>query len=143
MPANSTPRLLICTVPEMVDAAVGGLAQHYACTITVSVSDACSHLDVVPDAILCNLHFDDGRLFDFLSFVRTHPNGRAVPFIVSQSREMLTPSMIKGIEAASRSIGIEAFIEVYRWRQEFGADGADDRVREVIDAVIGTRRAGR
>ena len=130
------PRLLICTLPEMLDAAIEGLAQHYDCLFALTLNDACAQLETTPDAILCNIHFDDGRLFEFVSYVRSLPDGRTVPFVVSQSRATLTPSMIKGVETATKALGIEAFIEIFRWREEYGPEEADSRVRAVVEAVL-------
>jgi hypothetical protein len=142
MSMPSETRLLVCTVPEMLDTARKSLGNRYDCRFSLSVNDACSYLNAKPHAILCNVHFDDGRLFDFLLYVKAHPHGRTVPIIVSQSRPTLTPPMIKGIEAASRSIGIAAFIEIFEWTQAYGPDEASIRVRATIDKILaGTRNA--
>jgi CheY-like chemotaxis protein len=140
MHKKQVPRLLVCTLPEMLDAAINGLGHHYDCRFALTLNDACAQLDAKPDAILCNIHFDDGRLFEFVSYVRSRPDGRTVPFVISQSRETLTPSMIKGVKEASRALGIEAFVEIFRWREQYGIEEADNRVRATVDAVIAKRR---
>lgn len=140
MGTTSLTRLLVCTVPEMFDTARKSLGHHYDCQFSLTVNDACTHLNAKPHAILCNVHFDDGRLFDFLLYVKAHPHGRTVPIIVSQSRSTLTPLMMKGIEAASRTIGIDAFIEIFEWTQAYGLEESNMRVRATIDKILATRR---
>lgn len=134
------PRLLVCTVPENLATAHENLGERYNCDFSLSLNDACSYLNTKPDAIVCNLHFDEGRMFEFLAYVRAHPGTRDVPFIVLQSRESLTPALIKGIQTASRTLGIDAFLEVFRVRQDHGHDAALAEIRAAINRVLAAKQ---
>jgi CheY-like chemotaxis protein len=140
MPKKWAPRLLVCTIPEMLATAHEILGERYNCEFSLSLNDACAHLNTKPDAIVCNLHFDEGRMFEFLAYVRAHPGTCDVPFVVLQTRKSLTPGTIKGIQAASRAFGIDAFVEVFRVREDHGHDASVAEVRETIDRVLAAKQ---
>ena len=140
MPKKWAPRLLVCTVPEMLATAHEILGERYNCEFSLILNDACAHLNMKPDAIVCNLHFDEGRMFEFLAYVRAHPGTRDVPFVVLQTRKSLTPGTIKGIQSASHAFGIDAFVEVFRVREEHGHDAALTEVREAINRVLAAKQ---
>lgn len=129
-------RLLVCTVPEMLATAHETFGERYDCEFSLSLNDACGYLSAKLDAIVCNLHFDEGRMFEFLAYVRAHPGTRGVPFIVLQTRQSLTPGTVKGIQTASRAFGIDAFIEVCRLRQNRGHDASLAEVCNTINRVL-------
>ena len=140
MPKKWAPRLLVCTIPEMLATAHEILGERYRCDFSLSLNDACGYLNTRPDAIICNLHFDEGRMFEFLAYVRAHPGTRDVPFIVLQTRKSLTPGTIKGIQSASRTFGIDAFVEVFRVQQDHGRDVMATEVCETIDRLLAAKQ---
>lgn len=130
------PHLLVCTVPEMLDFTRQYLGTYYYCTYCVSSIDACTHFNDRPDAVICDLHFDDGKLFKFLQYLRAHPHTKTVPVVVSQLRSSLTPAMLKGIETALHEFGNVSLLNMGDVGQNFADEVAAQRLLVAIDVAL-------
>jgi CheY-like chemotaxis protein len=135
---DGTParRILVCTVPEMIEIVQSCLNDLYACDICLTIQQAREGLERKPDLLLCNVQFDESRMFDFLTYVRAHPVGRSLPIVISHTKDVRTPALHRSIEAAARTIGIHAFIDGPQVVQQHGMQGAKENLRNTIAAVL-------
>jgi hypothetical protein len=106
-------RLLVCSVPARMPVVRNALASRFNIDFCTTMAAACTALNERPDAIVCNVDFEEGRLFDFLWMCRSHPIGKATPLVIVQSQASFSPAIMRSIEAASRTIGIDAFYNAY------------------------------
>ena len=63
------------------------------------------------DLIACGLHFDDGRMYELLRFVRCNETTRPIPFLcVKLQKGKMTPSMLDSIKTSSAMLGAQGFV---------------------------------
>lgn len=137
---DTRARLLVCAIPETLEAAQDTLGHVYQCVYCLKASEAFEALNLRPRAIVCNLHFDEGRMFDFLWSVRRNPAAKPLPFVVLHTRDSMTPAMLRSVEAATAVVGIEAFLEVRRWLDELGKEDTQSLIQQVVAAEIAKSR---
>lgn len=136
------PRILVCTVPEMTQLARETLAATgYDVDICLHAAQAYALLRHQPDLILCNLHFDEGNMFEFLRRVRMEPSGSRAAFVLIRTRDSMTTSQVAAISTASHALGIEHFIDTLDLRERLGHAGTQALIRHTLETTL-KRSAG-
>ena len=131
------PRILVCTVPEMTQLARETLAATgYDVDICLHAAQAYALLRHQPDLILCNLHFDEGNMFEFLRRVRMEPSGSRAAFVLIRTRDTMTSSQVAAICTASHALGIEHFIDTLDLRERLGHAGTQALIRHTLDSML-------
>jgi hypothetical protein len=98
-------------------------------------------LDESIDLIICGMHFDDSRMFDLLQYAKSNPKTRSIPFLCIKSNQGIVPvRVIKSVELASYVLGSDGFIEMYKWRREFGDEVAYKKLRDIVRRLTSTAR---
>lgn len=117
--------------------ALEGLEGYIDVTVCTSMEEAQSTLSKGVDLVICGLHFDEGRMLDFLRFAKANPDTRPIPFICIKSTEdMLSPVMLQSVEIASKALGATRFVDLYEWRTTLGDEQAFHKLRDCIDHAI-------
>jgi PleD family two-component response regulator len=110
---------------------------------SVFLVDAHSLLDALnrisgADLILCGIHFDDSRMFDLLTQVRSRPALKSTPFIVYRDLESaLDATLFKSMEVATNALGADGFVDLFLLKKKYGVREADAQFREFIFEHIG------
>jgi hypothetical protein len=137
MPDSSTPAapLVAADTDEAVD--------HLRKTLQGAWRlDAARTLDqarqaITPDTplVLCGVHFDEGRMYDLLRWLRAQPELRHIPFLTMRALEgELDDAMYESVKIATGALGGNGFIDLMRWERRYGAHEA---ARRFADAVTG------
>jgi CheY-like chemotaxis protein len=85
--------------------------------------------------VLCDCHFDDGRMYDLLRWLKTSGLA-AVPFLAIRVREgELDDAMYESVQIATGALGGNGFIDLYRWQLRYGAAEAARRLTQQIEAL--------
>jgi hypothetical protein len=96
-------------------------------------------LDSAPkcDVMVCGLEFDESRMFDFLRTLNADRTLRTKPRVCVRFFATNTPEhVIDGLEVAVRALGAKVLVDVPALEMAFGANGANMRIREEIEAAI-------
>jgi CheY-like chemotaxis protein len=114
---------------------LGGNAELTCCT---SAAEARSLLQTRHfNLIMCGMHFDECRMFDFLQYCKANPNSRSVPFLCLRSLQgALDDAVGKSIDLASIALGAERFVDLVLWQIQFGDDNAAEKFQLLIEQVI-------
>lgn len=119
----STPpkKLLAATVPTTLQYLQDLFGSHFSLICVTRLDDALSMLDQGVDAVLCNVHFDEGALFDLLRIAKAHKTARSIPFfVIDASPSMALPAITQSISIASKALGADHVIHMAHWREELG-----------------------
>jgi hypothetical protein len=87
------------------------------------------------DAIVCSIHFDESRMFDFLT--RVGEVAPEIPIVCCQIlRSPLSLQAIDGLVTTAKSLGCRGFVNYNELHRTHGFDEADRRFCEaVVDLV--------
>jgi CheY-like chemotaxis protein len=104
-----------------------------------SMADARGHLKAGLKLILCGVHFDGGRMFEFLRVAKETPATASVPFVCVRAVGVLAKPLVpRGIEIAARALGAEAYVDHLHDQNTLGEDKA---VRALRDRLLDPRRS--
>ena len=127
------PRVLLAGTQDAIDtvrAALGDLLD-YICAD--SVETAIGHLDRDLDLILCNVRFDESRMFDFLRAVRERDVAQGIPVVCIRAHDRpLSPGTHDAIEAALREFDTACFVDLYSLSRESGGSAALAILRNTV-----------
>jgi hypothetical protein len=114
---------------EAVRAALGGeleLATAY------SVSEALRQVEGGVELVLCNVRFDDSRMFDFLGALNAMPQAGPPVICCRVARGPMSAGARRGIELALEALGVVAFLDMYELESRDGPSGAHAALREAV-----------
>jgi len=138
------PRVLIAGTQQAIDVLREALGRDFELLSATSIHEALYLLDPRVDLILCNVRFDDSRMFEFLHALQSTPAGRGVPVICCRLQsDPLTPRVRRAIEYALEALGITTFIDRPLLLERHPPAVIDEMLRQlVIDQVTGARAKG-
>jgi CheY-like chemotaxis protein len=93
---------------------------------------------ITPDTplVLCDCHFDDGRMYELLRWLKSSGGLAGVPFMAIRAREgELDDAMYEGVKIATSALGGNGFIDLYRWQLRYGPAEAAKRFAQRIAAL--------
>lgn len=96
-------------------------------------------LDFAPncDLMVCGLEFDESRMFDFLREVNRDASLLKKPRVCVRFIATNTPdNVIGGLEVAARAVGANALLDVPSLDDEFGANEANEKIREAMELAL-------
>jgi hypothetical protein len=126
-------KLLAATIPESLQHLQDLYGQHFSLICVTCLDDALSMLDQGVDAVLCNVHFDEGALFDLLRITKTHRTARSIPFfVIDASSTTTSPAITQSISIASKALGADQVIHIAQWRKEMGDREAFAKALNVV-----------
>lgn len=85
------------------------------------------------DLILCGLHFDDGKMYELLEAAKSSRTAATKPFLCVQLIGSILPyRAFESMRAAFDILGGDLFIQVAKWRIDFGDEEAFKKFNDVI-----------
>ena len=131
------PRILVAGTREAVRALRALLVDDAELIAAYSTEDALALIDRGPDLVVCNVRFDESRMFDFLQAGRAR--SPALPIVCCRvSVTELRATVHHAIELALDALGIETFVDCAPLYRERGEAGAADALRRAILAPSST-----
>jgi PleD family two-component response regulator len=126
--------ILIADESQGIPALRLALGDAFDVTVSTSFTDALHQLDIKRfDAILCGLHFDEGRMFDLLNAAKTRQSTKDIPFVcINALNTVLSDAVIRVVEVAANATGTHGFIEFSKWRKELGDEAAFAKLRTYV-----------
>lgn len=118
------------------DAARAALGDDLQLATAYSVSEALREVEGGVELVLCNVRFDDSRMFDFLGALHTMP-GAGPPVICCRvARAPMSAGARRGIELALEALGVVAFLDMYELESRDGPSAASAALREAVMARL-------
>lgn len=131
------PKLLLAVRPEDVALSKGILGEEFNAVFCHSYEEACAELDDSVRLVTCGVHFDNGKVFDLLRFVRENPRSADLPFfILLGAGSRYSPAIVQGIRAAAKLLKVTAFTDLTRFSDKLGANASVDALRQGIRDAI-------
>jgi response regulator RpfG family c-di-GMP phosphodiesterase len=85
------------------------------------------------DLVIGGIHFDESRMFDLLRYAQADPTTRAIPFLcIKILDDQISPTLLQGVEIASRALGAREFIDFAEWCQRLSNEEASMQLRYLI-----------
>ena len=101
----------------------------FAQTIDEALREVGTHVCI----ILCDVRFDESRMFNFLHALGTTPSAQGVPVVCCRVSEApLTPSTYRAIEVAFEALGVHDFIDLPRLIAQHGSRAAAGLLRDLV-----------
>ena len=131
-------KLLAATVTESVEHLDTVYAEHAMLLCVTRLEDALAALDDGVDGVICNVHFDEGAMFDLLRTVRSHKTARDIPFIViDASSTTISSAITQSVKIASMALGANDVIQISKWIAEMGVNAAVLKTRTIVLDYLG------
>lgn len=105
-----------------------------------SIDEAYATLSPEFDLIICGLHFENGRMYDFLKFSKSYQPTKDIPFLCIQLTGGILPyGAFKSMVTAFDVLGGDLFVQLAKWRIELGDEEAFIKLLDVIKVLAGKR----
>ncbi|MGE5539115.1 MAG: hypothetical protein ACM30I_10875 [Gemmatimonas sp.] len=129
--------ILVAGPPECVLTVTRTLAgKGTSFQIATTLKDAERNLVPGLTLILCGLHFDRGRIFEFLRKAKASPYTATVPFVCVRAVGLLNKQLSsRGIEVASRELGAAAYVDYAHLAHTLGEDAAAKHLRDIVSTL--------
>jgi hypothetical protein len=106
-----------------------------------SVAEALARVDSGVDLIVCNVRFDDSRMFDFLGALSGRPAAQGVPVVCCRLlHRPLSAGARRAIALALEALGVAEFVDLQAIEEERGVDAARGALRRA--ALTRIRKRG-
>ena len=126
-------RVLVAGTQDVVDAARAALGEDFELAAAYSVAEALKHVEGGVDLVLCNVRFDDSRMFDFLGALNAMPRARRLPVVCCRvARSPVSAGARRGIELALEALGVVAFLEMHELEARDGPEAARAALRAAV-----------
>jgi response regulator RpfG family c-di-GMP phosphodiesterase len=131
------PRILIAGTSAAIDNFTRALAPDALLIPAHSVHEALQLSEQDIDAVLCNVRFDESRMFEFLQGLNLKTRERRIPVICVRLYRAFSPSTLVAVTEALEVVGVTRFVDLYDLREREGLEAALARLREVVlDEVV-------
>jgi hypothetical protein len=126
-------RVLVAGTQDAIDAARAVLGEELELAAAYSVAEALQQVAHGVELVLCNVRFDDSRMFDFLGALNAMPGARRVPVICCRvARSPISGGARRGIELALEALGVLAFLDLHELESRDGPVAARAALRGMV-----------
>ena len=141
MTTSRQPEAIPPIVVADEDAAMRLLRQHLPAGFHLAQASTLDGAKALVQAetplVLCGCHFDDGRMYDLLRWMRASPPLKHVPFLALRLHEgQLDDAMYESLKIAVDAVGGDGFVDLYRWQLRYGHKAAGERLSRRVDALL-------
>lgn len=134
------PRVLVAGTRQGIATVREVLGEEAELVGAVSVSEALEQVDRGVALIICNVRFDDSRMFDFLGALSGRPAARGVPVICCRVlHRPLSAGARRAIALALEALGVEEFVDMQAIGEEHGSEAAREALRRATLARLERR----
>jgi hypothetical protein len=133
--SESRPRVLIAGTPPAIDKLSAILGTGFEVLGAQSVGEALGRVDADIDLILCNVRFDDSRMFDFLQALKERPH-RAPVICCRVFPPKFSPPVRQAIDMAVKALEVTEFVDLQELEQQLGGAPAGEKLRELVQAHL-------
>ncbi|WP_194727067.1 hypothetical protein [Noviherbaspirillum malthae] len=125
--------ILVAEVPGVIPVVQEAWSEHFSMTFCCSMREADRLLARHFDVIVCGTHFAESKMFDLLRHAKASPVSCDTPILCVRVLDgELDSSAFQGISLAAAALGAAAFVDLNRWRREYGFDAAREKLRDLV-----------
>src|SRR5258708_7649101 len=129
---RARPRVLIAGTPQALQVLGSLLRGDSDILCARSVKEALRLVDSSVDLIICNIRFDESRMFDFLHELQQRPWVEKIPVICCRIHGYPIPLASKhAIGLALVALGVATFVDLAQFRADHG-ESADNMFRTMV-----------
>jgi len=130
-------RVLVAGTQDAVEAARAALGGELELATAYSVTEALKEVEGGVELVLCNVRFDDSRMFDFLGALNAMPSPRRLPVVCCRvARSPVSAGARRGIELALEALGVLAFLDMHELEARDGREAARAALRAAVMAHL-------
>ena len=129
-------RVLVAGTQDVIDAARAALGGELELATAYSVTEALRQVEDV-ELVLCNVRFDDSRMFDFLGALNAMPKAGPPVICCRVERAPMSAGARRGIELALEALGVLAFLDFYELESRDGPTAALTALRQAVITRLG------
>ncbi|HJY77565.1 MAG TPA: hypothetical protein VKE95_13075 [Burkholderiales bacterium] len=130
-------RVLVAGTQDAVDTARAALGGEFELAAAYSVDEALRQVEGGVELVLCNVRFDDSRMFDFLGALNAMPRARRLPVVCCRvARSPVSAGARRGIELALEALGVLAFFDMHEVETRDGLEAARAALRATVMAHL-------
>lgn len=134
-------RIVIAIRPEDAGLMREIMGDEFDLIMCTSLPEAQAALTPSVHMIACGVHFDDGRMFDLLKYVKADEALRAIPFWgMLRDEGMLSSAITRGIRTAMKTMGANGLFNLSQMRTD---DQPETLYRELRVALAQSLAANR
>jgi hypothetical protein len=135
---SAAPRILVADLPDSFEVFRRALTSAFELAHAATFDDAKSALMDPPALVVCGCHFDEGRMYDLLRFLKAAPGLDHLPFIAVRCTpgELLDDALYESVKIAVRALGGNAFVDLLRWQRRWGAAEASHRLTQLVQTLV-------
>jgi len=106
-------KILVAIRPEDRQVIRYVIGSEFDLVVCISLAEAQAALTPDIAMIACGVHFDDGRMFDLLKYVKTDPQLRDIPFWgLLRDDGVLSVAITRGIRTAMKTLGAKGLFNL-------------------------------
>ena len=128
--------MLVAGTQDVIDAARAALGGELELATAYSVTEALRQVEDV-ELVLCNVRFDDSRMFDFLGALNAMPKVGPPVICCRVARAPMSAGARRGIELALEALGVRAFLDLYELESRDGPTAAHSALRQAVMTRLG------
>ena len=138
---ESRPRVLVAGTRQGIATVREVLEEHAELVGAQSVAEALAEVDRGGlRLIICNIRFDNSRMFDFLGALGERPMGRGVPVICCRVlHRPLSTGARRAIALALEALGVAEFVDMQSIEEEQGTEAAREALLQAALSRLGMR----
>jgi hypothetical protein len=129
-------RVLVAGTQDVIDAARAALGEELELATAYSVTEALKQVQDGVELVLCNVRFDDSRMFDFLGALNAMPEAGPPVICCRVARAPMSAGARRGIELALEALGVRAFLDMYELESRDGPTAAHAALRDAVMARL-------
>ncbi len=139
MASRTSLKILVAMRPEHHEI-ISTILNNSDLVFVSSIDEAYATLGPDFDLIMCGLHFENGRMYDFLKFSKAYQPTKDIPFLCVQLTGGILPyGAFKSMVTAFDVLGGDLFVQLAKWRVELGDEQAFAKLVDVIKVLTGRR----
>jgi PleD family two-component response regulator len=137
------PCILIAGTRHAIDVLAAVLGPDFEVTGATSLGEALRRVSSA-DLVICNVQFDDSRMFEFLHELEGRAGGRKVPIICCRiHQDPLSANVRRAIEHALEALGIAIFVDRPLLLERYPVAVVDEMLRQLVIDRLPARLGGR
>jgi hypothetical protein len=127
---ETRPRVLVAGTRLGIAAVREVLDEQAELVGAQSVEEALAEVERGVKLIICNVRFDDSRMFDFLGALAGRPAARGIPVVCCRVRHRpLSAGARRAIALALEALGVAEFVDMQAIEEELGQEAAREALR--------------
>jgi hypothetical protein len=137
---ESRPRVLVAGTRQWIASVRDVLGGDADLVGAHSVAEALAEVERGVELIICNVRFDDSRMFDFLGALGARPAARGVPVICCRVLQRpLSVGARRAIALALEALGVAEFVDMQAIEDEQGMEAARKALHRAALSRLGKR----